>query len=254
MSNYLSGRTSLTTVQTSDIADDAITEAKMATDAIGLTELKAGIDGELISWDAAGNPSAVPVGTATHVLTSNGAGAAPTFQAPAASAGLEFVSEVLASSASSVAFTGFETGYDYEVRAHNITCSTDLMYLDSQYGTGGTPTYVTSNYRNQTIRSVTTALTSVGYTGGSNIPMWEDNGLGNTSPEEGSFIIHMFDPNSATRTYMIGEAHLLDNSANPRRMVFAGCNDTQTAVTAIKWTPSGGTFSGTFRLYKRANA
>jgi len=69
--SFLSGRTSLTTVQTSDIADDAVSLGKLA----------AGTDGELISWDASGDPAAVAVGTATHVLTSNGAGAAPTFQA-----------------------------------------------------------------------------------------------------------------------------------------------------------------------------
>jgi len=71
MSNYLSGRTTLTTVQTANLADDAVTLAKITS----------GTDGELITWDASGDPSAVPVGTATHVLTSNGAGAAPTFQA-----------------------------------------------------------------------------------------------------------------------------------------------------------------------------
>tara|TARA_Y100000310_G_scaffold257479_1_gene265539 strand:+ start:2423 stop:5548 length:3126 start_codon:yes stop_codon:yes gene_type:complete len=56
---------------TGSIADDAITLSKLA----------AGTDGELITWDASGDPAAVAVGTATHVLTSNGAGSAPTFQA-----------------------------------------------------------------------------------------------------------------------------------------------------------------------------
>ena len=42
-----------------------------------------GTDGELITWDTAGVATTVPVGTATHVLTSNGAGAVPTFQAAA---------------------------------------------------------------------------------------------------------------------------------------------------------------------------
>ena len=55
------------------VSDNAITLAKMAP----------GTDGELITYDASGDPAAVAVGTATHVLTSNGAGAAPTFQAPA---------------------------------------------------------------------------------------------------------------------------------------------------------------------------
>ena len=55
------------------VSDNAITLAKMAP----------GTDGNLITYDASGDPAAVVTGTATHVLTSNGAGAAPTFQAPA---------------------------------------------------------------------------------------------------------------------------------------------------------------------------
>lgn len=45
--------------------------------------LKDGTDGELITWDASGNIATVAVGTSGQVLTSNGAGAAPTFQAVA---------------------------------------------------------------------------------------------------------------------------------------------------------------------------
>lgn len=48
---------------------------------IDVADLANGTDGELITWDAAGAPAVVAAGTATHVLTSNGAGAAPTFQA-----------------------------------------------------------------------------------------------------------------------------------------------------------------------------
>ena len=70
-------------IDTAHIADDQITQAKIANNAVGLAELASGTDGELITWDASGDPAAVAVGTATHVLTSNGAGAAPTFQAAA---------------------------------------------------------------------------------------------------------------------------------------------------------------------------
>ena len=62
------------------IADDTEAEANMANDAISLTELKAGTDGQIISWDANGNPVAVGPGNSGQVLTSNGSGAAPTFQ------------------------------------------------------------------------------------------------------------------------------------------------------------------------------
>lgn len=62
------------------VADGATTiGAKKVTIAM----LADGTDGELITWGADGVATTVPVGTATHVLTSNGVGAAPTFQAAA---------------------------------------------------------------------------------------------------------------------------------------------------------------------------
>jgi hypothetical protein len=57
--------------------------ATIANNAVSLAKMAGGTDGELITYDASGDPAAVAVGTATHVLTSNGAGAAPTFQAAA---------------------------------------------------------------------------------------------------------------------------------------------------------------------------
>lgn len=47
---------------------------------IPVSALADGTDGELITWDASGNPATVGAGTSGQVLTSNGAGAAPTFQ------------------------------------------------------------------------------------------------------------------------------------------------------------------------------
>jgi len=59
------------TIATTQIADDAVTLAKMAP----------GTDGNIISYDASGNPVAVATGSAGQVLTSAGAGAPPTFAA-----------------------------------------------------------------------------------------------------------------------------------------------------------------------------
>ena len=69
------------TVVASDIADGTVSTAKLADDAVTLAKMAAGTDGNVITYDASGNPAAVTTGTATHVLTSNGTGAAPTFQA-----------------------------------------------------------------------------------------------------------------------------------------------------------------------------
>ena len=71
------------TVSTANIIDSAVTTAKVNDDAVTLAKLAAGTDGELITWDASGNPAAVATGTAGQVLTSGGAGVAPTMQTPA---------------------------------------------------------------------------------------------------------------------------------------------------------------------------
>jgi len=75
----------LTQVKTSGIADDAVTQDKVANDAIDITELKAGVDGKIISYDASGDPTAVGPGTDGQVLTSTGAGSPPAFEDAAAS-------------------------------------------------------------------------------------------------------------------------------------------------------------------------
>lgn len=47
---------------------------------VDVTDLADGTDGELITWDASGNPTTVGAGNAEQGLISNGAGAAPSFQ------------------------------------------------------------------------------------------------------------------------------------------------------------------------------
>jgi len=61
----------------------AVTGGQIADDAVTLAKMAAGTDGNLITYDASGDPAYVATGAATNILTSNGAGAAPTFQAAA---------------------------------------------------------------------------------------------------------------------------------------------------------------------------
>ena len=136
-------------VATAKIADVNVTTAKIANDAITLAKLAAGTDGELITWDAAGNPAAVAVGTATHVLTSNGTGAAPTFQEASGGAIVLVSSTTTSSTPTSIDFTTLSTDYShFMIECSNITraTGTDSYGIGLQVGTGGSPTYQTSNY------------------------------------------------------------------------------------------------------------
>ena len=64
------------------MADNAIDTAQIADNAVGLAEMASGTDGNIISYDASGNPVAIATGSSGQVLTSGGAGAQPSFQTP----------------------------------------------------------------------------------------------------------------------------------------------------------------------------
>ena len=120
-----------------DFADDTITEAKMANDAISLAELKAGTDGEIISWDASGNPVAVGVGSDGQVLTSTGAGSPPAFEAAAAGGKvLQVQSALHATVAASTSGSYADTGV-----SDSITCaatSSKVLVIVMMNGVGKT--------------------------------------------------------------------------------------------------------------------
>tara|TARA_B100000519_G_scaffold192479_1_gene193963 strand:+ start:90 stop:1322 length:1233 start_codon:yes stop_codon:yes gene_type:complete len=66
-------------VTTAKLATSAVTTAKVADDAITLAKMAGGTDGNLITYDANGDPAYVATGSAGQVLTSAGTGAPPTF-------------------------------------------------------------------------------------------------------------------------------------------------------------------------------
>ena len=64
-----------------------LTSSDITDGIISLPKLTDGTDGNLISYDASGNPVAVATGSDGQVLTSTGAGSPPAFEAVAANAG-----------------------------------------------------------------------------------------------------------------------------------------------------------------------
>ena len=154
---YIGASPPATALTASDIADGIISEAKMADDAISLAELKAGTDGQIISWDASGNPVAIAVGTSGHFLKSAGAGAQPVF-AEAGGGGLLQIKETQYKEQDTVSTTGysvFNTNFGVTITptasnstfllqanvmlsgsSHDVGGS--LNFFDSQVGTGTT--------------------------------------------------------------------------------------------------------------------
>jgi hypothetical protein len=68
-------------VQGAVTPDDSVSTVKIQDDAVTLAKMASGTDGNLITYDASGDPAAVATGSSGQVLTSGGAGVAPTFAA-----------------------------------------------------------------------------------------------------------------------------------------------------------------------------
>lgn len=122
------GLTNLTGVVTSvgaatSIADKALSTAKLAD----------GTDGELITWDAAGVIAHVAAGTATQVLTSNGPGAAPTFQAAGGGGGSDYDAVVIAGGGGDYTTLGaaITAGHKYILIKDGTTTETGAITLAS---------------------------------------------------------------------------------------------------------------------------
>ena len=90
----------LSKINTGSIADDAISLAKMAS----------GTDGNVITYDASGNPAVVATGSDGQVLTSTGSGSPPAFEAVSGGKVLQVVTGSSESSATTTSTTFASTG------------------------------------------------------------------------------------------------------------------------------------------------
>jgi len=237
---YIGKQPASVALASSDIADGIISEAKMANDAISLTELKAGTDGEIISWDASGNPVAVGVGSDGQVLTSTGAGSPPAFEAGNPS--------LLYSTASTVDTGTLTISSTYITSTHRWykiylsgKMKTDDVTLRMRYSIGGSD--VTSGYSHDNAEigadSNTTSQGSAAY-----ININHVNNIGNNSNEPFSAVIDFLNPSSTTLTTTTqGQISFGDASDGWRSEIVSGRrNDGTQAHNGITFYPSSGDF------------
>jgi hypothetical protein len=103
---------------------------------IPIALLADGTDGNIISFDASGNPVAVATGSSGQALTSGGAGAAPAFAA--VPAGLNFIGSTTASDDATITVTGLTTTYDmYLIGINDLKIATDAQDIHMRFGDSG---------------------------------------------------------------------------------------------------------------------
>jgi hypothetical protein len=122
----------------SDLTSGTLPIARIADDAITLAKMAPGTDGNIISYDASGNPVAIATGNDGQVLTSAGAGAPPAFES--ISSGGKVLQVVTATLTSRNSFSGGTTFLDSGLSAAitpSATSSKILVSADITTGTSG---------------------------------------------------------------------------------------------------------------------
>jgi len=240
------------TIATAQIADDAVTLAKMAP----------GTDGNVISYDASGNPVAVATGSAGQVLTSAGAGAPPTFADAGGGAYEKLVTTSITSGAvSNIIFDNTyitSTYRDYRIVCSNFEVSADSelrMTISSDNGSS----FKSGSYYRYASRAFKSDATTNNRTdsGNTNFIITADNMKDGGSPSDrtSSIIIDIFDPLNTTTFFSAAWRGFFTSSSSLACGLYGGGfynAGASQSFDAVKLVLSSGNFElGSYTLYGR---
>lgn len=245
------------TVLLSDGTDPAYAKVPVAA-------LADGTDGELITWDASGNPATVAAGTAGQVLTSNGAGAAPTMQD--ATGGLVYIASATASTSASLDFDSpFDgTSDEYILKLTNLRPETDQTALILRLTDDSGATFEAANYQFDTLWRNTgsggagtqeTSSSASGIT--MTAPSSSAGAMGNAAAEGGDFEIKFHQPSGTGFNKRVNFEGTYKSTAGSLTTIDgSGCFDGNTsAITGFQILMSSGNIvTCTARLYRIVNS
>ena len=214
-------------IATDMVADNAVTLAKMAS----------GTDGNIISYDASGNPVAIATGSDGQVLTSAGAGAQPAFETlpvggitmadqwrlSAAITGLSGASDKISSNWERTDTTGYGTiGSAMSQSSGTFTFPATGIYLIMYKINGKSTTGSNNRYANGNLYTTTNnssyAIAARGAGSGSG-NLWDFE----------TTAIFIFDVTN-TSTHKVQMGYEFEASTS----IYGGTNDSQTCVTFIR--------------------
>jgi hypothetical protein len=220
-------------IVTADLADDAITLAKMA----------GGVDGNIISYDASGDPVAVVTGSSGQVLTSAGAGAPPTFAAAAAGGAFTMIGTgTITDNDTSITQTGLSSTYDtYMIAISDITTKTGVLnvYLrlgDSSGVDAGAGNY---SYHNQQSGSNSSSYSGVVSNSAAQIIM----SFGLANPSNYNAIIWLVQPGDSSNTALINGTYTVDDGTNVTGGAIVAARNAAIAVDRVSVVASANAFA-----------
>ena len=166
--------------------------------------------------------------------------------------GWEFVEAVSASTSATIELgeANIDTGYDYLIIGSDIDCSTDAN-IEALIGTGGGPTYQTSNYVQGILYTNNAAITATTSTG-AEFELSKVGG-GGLSTEPLWFEVTFYNPGEAVRRKAMNfQAAGREADAGQSVRIGGGWHTGTAALTGFRLQPSAGTIvTGELTLMRR---
>ena len=253
LANGVAALTSGEVTQLANIGTEAISAAEwgyvagataaFADNSVTLARMASGTDGNIISYDASGNPVAVATGNDGQVLTSTGAGSPPAFEDAAAGGGgaMEFISKTtITGTPSSIDITGLDDDSVYKIIFPYVILSASLFPYFKMYDHTDTLISADYSYRREdssvlTVASGATEMNAYGASG----TTWNAEFTLVTKAGSASFYMQQFAPTG--------------NDSDDYCRVSGGFDDTLYAsgIGGLSLYPASGTFTGgQYRIYK----
>ena len=269
---FLNGKlvagTNISLTEGSDGGNETLTAALSGTitpsdNTVTLAKMAPGTDGNIISYDASGNPVAIATGNDGQVLTSAGAGAQPAFETlPAGGAYVKLETITLSGTASTVEFNtnNFTSTYrDYKMLFSNVNITADGdIYM--RIGEAGQATIEASNYRYATIGLNANGASQDTHSVGDSKFVINPDTLNASTRYNNNFEVNIYNPLD-TGTYLAYSANGMMNNNNNHSttMISAGQYADDYAKQFKRFVfffASGGDWAGTggtITLLGRAN-
>ncbi len=224
-------------------ADSSISTAKIVDNAVTLAKMAGGTDGQIITYDASGDPVAVGPGTDGQVLTSTGAGSPPAFEDAGGGAWAVKTSGTF-SSASELAITSLTK--TTQIWLTDVTGSGGaLIYLQTSSNGGSSYDSGGSDYENITHYMNSGGTHAVAASTGAAFIDVGQGGIASTSTTDSTTIITIGNPaDSAKYTGIGGRAY--QGSDAPHHDLFVGARKAAAIVNAVRLYPSSGNFTGSY--------
>ena len=230
---------------------------------VGLSQLAAATQGDILYYGASGNAAYLSAGTSGQVLQTGGAGANPSWQ-DAAGGGLILLGSFTASNSTSVDIgsgldldAAIDGTYDlYRIVGTSIIPATDnqLLYMYTSSNTGSTFDVGASDYEWSLIEfnANDTSPANSHSAADSKMQLSNNEGTGSSTGEHFNFTIEIYDPsNSSLFSMLNGRSNYVGAvGVHSIQGTFGGMRQSAAIIDAVRIAfASGNISSGEFYLY-----